>query len=447
MVIFLLGAGLTTGGAREDWSSLNTDRCERFRARAESGTGPVTVVAFGDSLQATYRSVPKFLFPRLAGLLGQAGRSFDGEYPPVSTPVLEGGALTTRAAETAWARTNWFLEHFLVPAGGAVFWTNRGYPAGGSLPADRAGLYYVAWPLGGELWLQVSGNGEQWETVRTFSSWAAAPEGRFVEAALRPDLYRVRVQARSGTNLVLWQDLWLSGSNGLRTVWLQRDGLHLRAVFQTPRSVLEPIIRQIRPHLILWHMKELADYWNLVGPAAAETALSNDLERLEELWQTAAPGADIVYLGTPYEARDEAGTPVTQPQNRLVRALAARHGRCYVDGMTPMVSYSWMRAQGYLVDALHLSDTGNAVLADLVWRELGWGTLRLDRRLRAVPGAGGVHLQWATRSNLVHELWASSDLASWTLLQAGPGDGTHATWTVPDPGPGPLFFRVRWRPE
>ncbi|NGO38614.1 SGNH/GDSL hydrolase family protein [Limisphaera ngatamarikiensis] len=442
-----VGAGLLSCAGQEDWSSLNVERWTRFRAAAENAGGPVTVVAFGDSMQATYRSVPRFLFPRLVGLLGQSGRSFDGEYPPVSMPVLEGGAQSTRAAETAWARTNWFLEHFVLPPDGAVFWSHRGYPADGSMPADRLGVHYVAWPVGGELLLQISRAGGPWETALAFSGYAPAPEGRYAEVALEPDLYRVRVQGASGTNLVLWQDLRLSTSNGLHTAWLQRDGLHLRAVLNTPRSVLEPVLQNLQPHLIFWHMKELADYWNLVGPDRAEAVLSNDLEQLELLWQKAAPGADVIYLGTPYEARDEAGTPVTQPQNRLVRDLARRHGRIYVDGMTPMVSYSWMRSQGYLVDGLHLSDAGYAVLTDLIWRQLGLETLRLDRRLYITRIGDRVHLQWAARSNLVHEVWVSTDLQSWTPIQSGEGSEPGAGTDWPLQRAGQTFFRVQWRPK
>lgn len=425
---------------------MNTDRLAHFLRAVEEAHGPVTVVAFGDSLQATYRSVPKVLFPKLAEWLGQSGRAFDGQYPPVSIPVLLNGAKVTSPWSGDGLGTNWFAEHFLLPPGSVLYWTNRGYPNGGSMPADRVGVYFIAWPSGGDFVLSTSADGGPWTPQLQVAAYAGAPEGRFTNLSLAPAGYRVRVESLTGTNLLLWQELVLSRSPGIKTVWLQRDGLHLRAVLRTPAAVRVPILRHLQPHLILWHMKELVDYENLVGPAA-EAALREDLEQLERWWQEAVPEGDVVYVGTPYEGRDEWGHPVTERQNRIVRDVALRHGRAYVDGMTPMVSYSWMRDRGYLVDALHLSDTGYAVLADLIWRELGWFALRLDRRICIEPGLQGPRLSWTTRTNLAWSLLTSTNLMDWEAVASARGGQQTVVFPAPASEGEPRFFRVLWRPE
>jgi|GEM_PF-967182 hypothetical protein len=433
--------------AQEPLGSVNTDRLRHFQRAVEEQRGPVTVVAFGDSLQATYRSLPKVLFPKLAEWLGQSGRAFDGQYPPVSIPVLLEGARVTSPWSGDGLGTNWFMEHFVLPPGSALFWTNRGYPNGGSMPADCVGLYYIAWPLGGEFLLSTSTEGGPWTPQLRVPAQAEAPEGRFTNLWLAPAGYRIRVDGWTGTNLILWQELVLSRIPGLKTAWLQRDGLHLRAVLRTPAAVRVPILRHLQPHLVLWHMKELVDYENLVGPAAAEAALREDLEQLELWWQAAMPGGDVVYVGTPYEGRDEWGHPVTERQNRIVRDLALRHERTYVDAMTPMVSYSWMRERGYLIDALHLSDAGYAFLAERIWRELGWYALRLDRRVRIEPQPAGARLSWTTRTNLVWDLLASTNLFHWEVVESARGG--NETVTRPTPSfEGPVrFFRLQWRPD
>jgi hypothetical protein len=257
------------------------------------------------------------------------------------------------------------------------------------------------------------------------------------------DNYRLRIDGLSGTNLILWQELVNTASNGIKTVWLQKDGINIHSALDVSTNILYPVLSNLHPHLLVWHMKELADFDDMFGTNDAEVALSNDLERLERWWSAAMPDGDVVYIGTPYEARDLNG-PYSERQNRIVRNAALRHGRCYVDSMTPMISCLWMASQGYLDNEVHPSNACYTNMADIVWRELGFFALRLDRQLAFQPVPAGLQLEWATRTNVGCELQCSTSLATWETIHTNQGDGARYAFTNAVSSDPARFYRLRW---
>ncbi len=402
----------------------------RFWNAVENRPGPVSVVAFGDSLQIPHRSLCKYLFASLAAKTGQAGYSFS--WPPaISNPDLTGGA---RWSAFAVVDGYWWMQYLLMPPSSVVTW-NSGQ-ANGVTRCDSIGLYYGVGPEGGQIQIDVATNGGVWLPKQVVDTYHDTNETRYAQWQLPLGYYKMRVQSLTGiTNRVLGPEMLNSHSNGISTAYLWHDGINLRNILSLPPQVLHPVFSNLHPDLIVWHMKELADL--------GETSLSNELERLEVLWQNVAPEAEVIYIGTPYDVTD--ATKVhTEIQNRLVRNLALRNGRCYVDGMTPFGSYSQMVTNGYLDDHIHISNLGYAFMNTLVWDQLCFEALRQDRRLVAQGTLAAPVLSFQSFSNVEHVLQASSNLWQWNDVTSVPGDGTRRTITNP-PAQSPVYFRMLLR--
>jgi hypothetical protein len=430
----ILGLGLALGcqdhsvlaqTESNDLSSINTDQLARFFAAVEQGTGPVTVVAFGDSLQAPWRSFGRHLGSRLQDLIGRAGIGLASQTPNLALSQLLGEATITGPD------TNWWMGYYLVPANGAVIWSNQTHTSG-SLLADQAGLHYMAAPGGGAFSLSVSSNGGPWTTAQIVDAVSPQPEGRLAQVSLPLGYYRVRADGLSGTNRILGPELVNSQSRGLKTVYMARDGCNLNQILSVPSSVLGPVLTHLQPTLIHWHMKEYAD----IG----STSLSNRLRDLEALWRSAAPQADVIYLGTPYEQRDTTNR-WSETQNRIVRQAAQRDHRTYLDCMTPFVSYDFMVNNGYLDDGVHPSNLCYTRMAEIAWKELGFFALKVDRRLRGRALEGRHLLEWPSVAGITYTLESSPDLSAWWPRLTVAGDGSWLTCT--NTLASPALFRLR----
>jgi hypothetical protein len=242
------------------------------------------------------------------------------------------------------------------------------------------------------------------------------------------------VDSLSGTNLILGPQYLDSTSPGVNITYMDQNGANLNSIFSLSTNVLYPILSAVNPNLVVWHMKEVAD----IGPIV----LSNRLHDLEGMWKACVPNGDIIYIGTPYEARD-LSTEYTPTQNHLVREAALRDNRAYVDCMTPCVSYQWMTNNGFLDDPVHPSNVCNRCMANIIWQELGLFTLRTDRSLNLELLQGSVRLRWRTVANVVYELQSSADLVQWNSLSTVPGDGQEHAHTIAQTPSGPTFFRLR----
>jgi hypothetical protein len=360
----------------------------------------------------------------MAGLLGHAGYIFSAQATSLAQPTAEGGTYVKTAD------TNWWMDYYVVPPGGSVWWKNQTH-ATGSLLANRIGLYYLATPASGIMSLSVSSNGGSWTPVLSMDASSPSLEGRYTNVSVALGYYRMRVDGLSGTNRVLGPELVNTTSNGIVTAYLAKGGMNLNFIFSVPQAVLYPILSNMHPDLLIWHMKEWGDFYWYIYPTntvAAQTGLSNRVQDLERWWQAAMPGGDVIYIGTPYDASDTNGE-YTVIQNRIMRAAAIRDGRCYLDCMTSMLSYSNMVALGYLDDAVHPSNACYTNMAQLLWRELGFFALRLDRRLNFGKDDLEERFDWATRTNVNFTLQGSGDLLAWDTVHTNQGNGSHHSFT------------------
>lgn len=410
-----------------DLSSINTNHLENLFRAAETKEGPVTVVAFGDSLQIPWRSVGRHLFATLESKIGFSGIALAGQSPNLAVKQLLGDTRRIGPDEL------WWMDSWELPPGSAMFWTNQAHHTG-SLVADSLGVHFIASPQAGEFTVSISTNGGPWVPLATVNAFSVEPEGRLAEYSVPLNLYRLRVESNNGTNRILGPMLVNSTSTGIVPVYLWKDGINLNQILGTPPEVLEPVIANLQPDLIIWHMKELGD----IGSTALETRL----DELEALWRRTAPQADVVYIGTPYEAKDTNSVyvPYTEKQNSIVRSAALRHDRAYVDCMTPFESYEAMLDQGYMDDKVHPGNTCYEVMADLVWRELGLFALGLDRKLRFDSAAS--NLSWATVPGVHYTIEASEDFQEWMPIHESEGNGSPQKQGVPAKSPA-RFFRLK----
>jgi hypothetical protein len=428
-----------------DWAVGQTNGCEltttnveftqRFLRAVDQSNGPVTVLAFGDSVSESYQSVQTFLFNELQANLGASTYSFrHWTYLP---GVLENGATGSRSTASWW--TNWWISYYYLPAGSDVFWYSSTY--GSNFWCDTVGVFWIAHPGGGSFTLSVSSNSGPWSApLKTLDGYSPAPEGRYASVWVPRQPYRLRVDGLGGTNIILGPRFRDSSSAGMEIVYMTEAGAGLGSsgrLFDVSTNVLYPILSAVSPQLVIWHMKELPDY--------SSSVFSNNLIGLETMWQQCVTNGDVVYVGTPYRFED-AGDPSQGPtwaQNRLVRAAALRDHRVYLDGMNPCVSYEWMTNNGYMgADMLvHPSNLCYSNLAEIFWRQLGFFAVRVDRRLTIEPAGGNARLEWPTVTNLSYELQSSADLHDWTSLQQLTGDGSHHCYT--NAAAGRAFFRLR----
>jgi hypothetical protein len=404
----------------EDLTSTNL-QVDQFRAAVDEARRPVTVVSFGDSIADSSESLQLRLFVPLQERFGTAGYSFRN-YRNTAVPQLEKGAVY------AMPSTNWWMEHFVVPRSGAVWWSNQ-WHATGSLKADCVGVYWIAHPDGGFFSFQLSTNGAPWQLpIAVLDGRNPEPEVRFTNIVIASGMYRVRVESLTGTNLVLGATQLDRSSNGMHIVFLTSSGANQLQILRM-RARLTGVLRGLDPDLIVWHFKDLD---------LGETILADRLAELESVWDETLSHGDVVYVGTPFEQRDSTNT-WTLRQNRIVRAAAVENNRPYVDCMMPCVSYESMVANHYMADVVHLNAAGNRFLAEIVGRELGFHCLRANRRVALLRNPH--RLEWLATTGVVYNVEASTNFLQWTTIHSVPGDNmAHQMPLAPDSPE--RFFRL-----
>jgi len=268
----------------------------------------------------SYRSPTYHLINKLVERFGVAGYSLQN-YGNTA------GVQITNGATFVMMDTNWVCRYHSLPPGGAVWWFNYYVPEGNF--CDRAGVFHIAQPEGGEWNLQISTNGGPWGTVLTVDGFSATPTGHLTYVTLPPNRYRVRAEGVSGTNIIIGPQTLNTKASGIHVVFVDSPWLWLDLVTNVPPTIREPIFSALQPDLIVWHMKEDADL-----------ATSNRMVECERWWSNAAPNCDVLYLGTPWVSQDSDTTPrtyKTADQNLIVRNIALAHRRAYVDLMQPTV--------------------------------------------------------------------------------------------------------------
>lgn len=410
--------------AAPNLSTVNRDRLAHVWDAAENQQRPVTIVSFGDSMADSYRSPTYYLMNKFQDRLGVAGYSLNNYQNAALVNLTNGASFYTPPPEL------WYYPLLAVPPGAAVWWEKQ-YATG--VYADQVGLFWVAQAAGGAMRLLVSTNGGPWATALSLSGYSASPTGGYTNLKLAPDFYRVRVETDSGTNYILGNQALLSQAKGLHAVFMDYPGIGLDGVTNVLPAVRDPFIAALKPDLLIWHMKE-----------GDPLVMSNRMEVCETWWRGAAPDCDVLYIGTPWASVDT-NSNYTIAQNTVVRNVALRNQRAYVDLMQPMVSYPWMVSMGYSFDGTHLSNAGGMVCAEIMWNDLGFFALGLNKRLALNRAGSTVNLSYAASAGAVYRLETSTNLQTWTGVRTNVGDNSVVSTNFV-PAAGTAHFRLRLTP-
>ena len=430
----LLTSGELQAQSTEDWGvgSTNLDQLTHFWAAVERSNAPVTVLAFGDSMSLQYQSIQNTLFNRLQASHGSAGYAFLDTYNRIG--AYFGGGAAWLDPKTTVAPL-WWTDQIQLPPDSYVSWADSWYGLG-PVVCDQVGVFWIAHPGGGAFTLSIATNRNVWSApVMVLDGYSPQPVGRYTNTTLAQASYWLRADGLSGTNLILSPQLLNRASTGIRTAYLAKGGANLNEFFSLSTNITYPILAALDPQLVVWHMKELGD----IG----EIGLSNRLFDIEAVWKTCLTNGDVIYLGTPYDVRDDSRfyTPV---ENRLLKQAAERDGRGYLDCMSPCLSYQCMVSKGYMADIIHINNSGNAYLVNLAWPALTWSALRTDRRLTLQPAADGAQtISWLTATNLTYELQAATDLRRWSPVHTVQGDGARHAFTDTPTTDGSRLFRLK----
>jgi hypothetical protein len=410
-----------------DFSTTNRDSLTRFWSALESSNRPVTVVSFGDSMADSYRSVTKHLMDRLIVNHGSAGYSLNN-YKNTTLWNGSGGAFG-RAADYFW-----FSHYSQIPSGGAVWWENQLNP-GGSL-CDQAGIYFISQTNGGQFRLLISTNGMPWTPLFTLNGYSQHPQGHVTNVALPLNRYRLRVEGDTGTNFIIGPSTIIRSTSGIHAVFVDWQGINLGQVTNVPATIREPLFAALQPDLIVWHMKEEEHIL---------FAHSNRMAACEAWWSNTAPNCDVIYVGTPWNSTDTTGT-WTMDQNAITRDVAVRFNRTFVDLMTPTVDYNWLATNGFMADWIHLNSAGGLYCANLLWNDLGFYALGVDRRITLQSVGPQLELSYQTTTNAIYHLEFSTNLVQWSGVFTNPiGGGPFSTNFTP--AAGAVFYRVGLAPR
>lgn len=142
----------------------------------------------------------------------------------------------------------------------------------------------------------------------------------------------------------------------------------------------------------------------------------------------------------------DTNSTTTLDQNAIVRNIALKYHRAYVDLMQPTVSYPWLLTNGFMADQVHVNSAGGLYCANLLWNDLNLFALGLPRKLTLTKSGPQLQLSYDTSASAVYRLEVSTNLQSWSAVFTNPvGVATFSTNFPPDPPRS--YYRLRLTPN
>jgi hypothetical protein len=99
-----------------------------------------------------------------------------------------------------------------------------------------------------------------------------------------------------------------------------------------------------------------------------------------------------------------------------------------------------------MADGTHLNSSGGLYCANLMWDDLGFFALGLNRRLTLSNPGSQVQVSYSTDARARYRLETSADLQNWSVLLTN-APGSAAFSTNFSPAPGPAYYRLGLRPN
>lgn len=225
----------------------------------------------------------------------------------------------------------------------------------------------------------------------------------------------------------------MSHTGGVNIAFAEYPGISLGEVTNVPLAIRTPIFAALNPDLIIWHMKEPL------------TGLKERMEENERWWSNAAPSTAVIYIGTPWGDYDLTSTQ-TPDGNTIARDIALKYHRAYADLMQPTISYSWLVTNGYMADGVHLSTFGSLQCANMLWDDMGFFSIGLNKKLSLTKNGAQLNLSYSTTNGAVYRLEGSTNLQTWTgVLTNAVGNAVFST-NIPAPSK-QVFYRLGLTPH
>jgi hypothetical protein len=172
---------------------------------------------------------------------------------------------------------------------------------------------------------------------------------------------------------------------------------------------------------------------------------SNRMEECENWWSATAPNCAVMYIGCTWVNIDTNST-YTVDQNSLVRNIALKHHHAYADLMQPTVSYSWLVGNGFMADGTHLNSVGGLYCANIMWDDLGFFSIGLNKQLSLTKTGSQLNLSYNTSTGAVYRLEVSTNLQTWSGVLTNPvGNALFSTNFIAPATP--AFYRLGLSPQ
>ena len=373
----------------------------------------------------SYRSPTYHLMNKLVARFGSAGYSLANYRNTALWNYTVG--LTTRGPDYFW-----FTGYGQLPAGESLWWENQLSPGG--VLCDRAGIYYISQTNGGAFRMLISTNGGPWTLALTLNGYSFVPQGHFASVALPLNQYRVRVESDAGTNFILSSSLVATHTNGIHVAFTDWGGINIGDVTRVPLSIKGPIFAALNPDLIVWHMKEEDNVATGPRMAACET-----------WWSNTIPNCDIIYIGSTWVSTDTNST-TTIDRNTVIRNTALIYRRTYADLMISTTNYAWLLTNGFMADQVHVNSAGGLYCANIMWDDMGFFALGLNKKLSLTKTGSQLNLSYNTPTGAVYRLEVSTNLQTWSAVVTNSiGNSFFSTNFIPPATP--AYYRLGLRPQ
>ena len=132
-------------------------------------------------------------------------------------------------------------------------------------------------------------------------------------------------------------------------------------------------------------------------------------------------------------------------RDTVTRNIALAHHRTYADLLTLTISYPWLLANGFMDDEVHLNSAGGLYCANIMWDDLGFFALGLDRRLTLQRSGTQLQLSYNTSASATYRLEVSTNLQNWTVAFTNP-IATASFTTNLSPPTASTFYRLGLSP-
>lgn len=233
------------------------------------------------------------------------------------TGAAAGGAALATNAYTFWPTG----EYYTIPAAGSVTYALSGVT---QVLSNQAKLYYLKEAGAGTFKIQGSYNGGAYADVTgTISAVNASTISAVESVALPYGLNSIRVVGVSGTVKTLPICRYVrTGKVGAQVASIHKGGINLSHFVSTPAAIIDPIMVDMAPDVILFEVKDTSS----ILTANLTTALARLMDGL-------AYTPDVILIGTNDVPADQDSDDVII-QNEIIRQWAIDNNQTYLDFRT-----------------------------------------------------------------------------------------------------------------